>query len=193
MNNVIKIERWKPIWFTHCKYQVSCFGKVKSVYTISKMGVIRFTGTILKTTINHRGYEKVKLQWFNTEGKSIKKTMSVHRLVCAAFNLNLLNKPEVNHKDLNQLNNHFRNLEWATSKENANHAQLNGARPTAKPKIKKGFNYDAKYNHKVIVDINTGVFYESKELADLLGTTRKQICRILAEERNPNTTQYRYA
>lgn len=46
---------------------------------------------------------------------------------------------------------------------------------------------------KIILDLNTGIFYESpQELADLLGIKKKYLCRTLAEERKPNTTQYRY-
>ena len=36
-----------------------------------------------------------------------------------------MNKKEVNHIDENKLNNHFLNLEWCTSKENANHGTRN--------------------------------------------------------------------
>lgn len=36
----------------------------------------------------------------------------VHRIVAKLFIPNYENKPYVNHKDLNKLNNHFSNLEW---------------------------------------------------------------------------------
>lgn len=88
--------RWKPLMFCQGKYQINTFGKVKSVYTISKTGFIRLTGTILKTTVNHNGYEKVKLSWFEN-GKRIKKTMAVHRLVGMAFIPNPQTKPEMVH------------------------------------------------------------------------------------------------
>jgi hypothetical protein len=48
-------------------------------------------------------------------------------------------------------------------------------------------------SYKPIIDLNTGVFYNSGELAMLLGKPRKEISRWLTEERKPNTTQYRYA
>lgn len=54
------------------------------------------------------------------------KNMYVYRLVAIAFIHNPENKPEVNHKDGNTLNDSKDNLEWSTDKENKEHAVLNG-------------------------------------------------------------------
>jgi len=48
-----------------------------------------------------------------------------HRLVAQTFIPNKHNKPEVNHKDGNGLNNNIDNLEWVTHKENMQHAGEN--------------------------------------------------------------------
>jgi len=189
MNTKIKKEKWLPIWYTNAKYRVSNFGRVMSVYSMSKYGVIRMTGTILVPSVNKNGYATASLKWIEN-GVFIKKTKKVHRLVCEAFHPNPENKPEVNHKDLNKLNNFFRNLEWATSKENTNHAQKAGARPIGSPYVKV---VNRKISYKPIIDLNTGIFYTSEELAFVLGTKKRYVNRLLSGERGPNNTQYQYA
>jgi hypothetical protein len=51
---------------------------------------------------------------------------TIHRLIAETFIPNIDNKPEVNHKDGNKLNNHIDNLEWSTHKENCEHRELTG-------------------------------------------------------------------
>jgi HNH endonuclease/NUMOD4 motif/NUMOD1 domain len=85
-------------------YEVSSFGQVRN----------KNTGRILKKAIMS-GYYCVGLSNKKT------KTFSVHQLVAKAFIPNPENKPQVNHKDKNSLNNNLENLEWATNKENSIH------------------------------------------------------------------------
>src|SRR5687767_9496561 len=119
-------ELWKPYEMYGKGFLVSSHGRIKSVYWTSKTGQpIMLKGTVLKTSINDRGYEYVSIKIPLTNKK---KRLTVHRIVCALFHPNPENKPQVNHKDLNQLNNHSANLEWATAKENTHHAHSNGAR-----------------------------------------------------------------
>ncbi len=69
---------------------------------------------------------KIFLKWNkNTEYARVKiygKYQYVHRLVANKFIPNPYNKPQVNHKDLNKLNNDYTNLEWVTSKQNIQHS-----------------------------------------------------------------------
>lgn len=78
--------------------------------------------------INKDGYLKVDLY-----RNGNRTTERVNRLVATAFIPNPENKPDVNHKDGNKLNNHYSNLEWVTKSENMKHAYQTGlakAHPT---------------------------------------------------------------
>ncbi len=97
------MEIWKTI-STHPKYKVSNNGRVKS----SKI--------ILALSIN-AGYYALRLV-----GDDDRRGLKVHRLVAKAFIPNPENKPCVNHKDGNKLNNNVDNLEWCTYSENTIHA-----------------------------------------------------------------------
>lgn len=110
-------EIWKDIEGYEGLYQVSNFGRVKSLnyrYT-EKEG-------ILKPIKNKDGYLYVGL-WKNRKGKKFR----VHKLVASVFipNDNPIEKTEINHKDENPSNNHFNNLEWVTPKENCNYGTRN--------------------------------------------------------------------
>lgn len=71
------------------------------------------TNKYLKQKIDKYGYPCVSMSVNNKN-----KTKTVHRLVAEAFIPNPANKPTVNHKDENKLNNRVGNLEWMTVAEN---------------------------------------------------------------------------
>lgn len=87
-------------------------------YDVSDSGTVKRkdNGKILRKHINDSGYEVVCL-WLAGKDKHYR----VHRLVAEAFIPNTGNKPQVNHKDGNKLNNNVNNLEWATNSENIQH------------------------------------------------------------------------
>lgn len=68
----------------------------------------------------------------------IVKRFPVHKLVTQCFIPNPENKKQVNHIDLNKLNNCVENLEWVTPSENAIHAYKN--EPKVRQAILKGAN-----------------------------------------------------
>lgn len=113
----------------------------EGLYSVDRHGNITNdkTGHRMTPCKNSWGYMNVYLRK-NGKGKSEK----VHRIVANAFLPNPLNKREVNHIDGNKANNELGNLEWATTKENINHAVTTGLIP-----------------HKRIRIIETGNVYSS--------------------------------
>jgi len=115
-------EVWEYVVGYEKKYQVSNLGRVKrSGYNkVSKDCKYRRAYKDEKEIaqmIRKNGYKKLSLGL----NKVIKNEL-VHRLVALAFIQNPMNKKCVNHIDGNKENNNVKNLEWATSKENINHA-----------------------------------------------------------------------
>lgn len=102
-------EIWKDIKGYEGLYQVSNYGKVKSLIQNNSR-----RKKVLKPYLNNSGYLRVNL--YDKLGKA--KKLYIHRLVA----LNFLDKPNnkniVNHIDCNKLNNCVENLEWCDQKFN---------------------------------------------------------------------------
>ncbi len=100
-------------------------------YLVTKEGVIinKTNNRVLRPGVNSKGYLRVSIGGVR---------MFVHRLVAEQYVPNPENKPQVNHKDGNKLNNHYTNLEWVTNQENRDHTvrsnlQISGSKcPWAK-------------------------------------------------------------
>jgi hypothetical protein len=123
-------EIWKDIESYDGYYQISNFGRVKSL----NREIIRsdgkknkYKGRILKSHISKRGYYIVDIHINN-----LRKTYNIHRLIAINFISNPSNKKQVNHIDSNPLNNSINNLEWVNNLENTCHRS-------------KKYKYSSKY------------------------------------------------
>lgn len=117
--NDIEGEVWRDIKGYKNIYQVSTFGRIKSLERISWNGHKwhGHKGRIIKQGILPSGYLKVSLC---KDGKI--KTILVHRIVSFAFIENKYNKLEVNHINGVKHENIISNLEWVTHSENGVHS-----------------------------------------------------------------------
>jgi hypothetical protein len=88
-------------------------------YEITRNGEVinKHTGRHIKPQKNGKGYLRVGIG---------KKLLFVHRLVAEKYMPNPDNKPQVNRKDGNKLNNCVDNLEWVSNDENRVHALKHG-------------------------------------------------------------------
>ena len=111
-----KNEIWKDIPGYEGYYQISNFGRIKSLARGK-----RFNEKIRVMRRQNNGYLYAVLSANNK-----RKTVRPHRLVALCFLENTHKRKTVNHKDFNKSNNHVDNLEWNTIQENITHACING-------------------------------------------------------------------
>lgn len=115
-----KVEEWKDIKGYEGLYQISNFGRVKSLIGwngkkyISREKILKVSRQGINKTYCRYKVDLIK------DGK--RKNFKVHRLVAEAFIPNPNNYKEVNHKDSNPLNNCVYNLEWCDHEYNIKHS-----------------------------------------------------------------------
>lgn len=105
------MEYWKPVIGFEDRYEVSSHGRVRNR-----------AGKILK--LHKRSH--YLFVGLHKNGKL--RSVDVHRLVATHFcEGRSEDRNEVNHKNLNKLDNRSENLEWVSHLENVRHAFENGA------------------------------------------------------------------
>ena len=158
------VEKWKDIPGYEGLYQASNLGKIRN----------EKTRNILSGGIK-RGYKEVILIKDNK-----RKYKLVHRLIALTYIPNNSNKPQVNHKDGNKLNNNVDNLEWCTRSENMKHAYRTGLETPLyaknNPRAKKIKQYDL--NNKLIKE-----YYGIKEASRINNLNPRDISKCCQGKR----------
>lgn len=116
-------EKWLPVVGYESLYEVSNFGRVRSLdhQVKKKNGVVeQKRGKELSPRLAGKGYLYVTLYY-----SGVRNQVAVHRLVAMAF-IGADNGLHVNHIDLDKTNNTVENLEWVTRSGNAQHAKSAG-------------------------------------------------------------------
>jgi hypothetical protein len=136
-------EEWRDVVGFEGLYQVSNFGRVKSLdrWCIRSDGQRqRFSGVMMKAHANRgsgkRGQRKGRYLSVELSREHKHRFFLVHRLVLEAFVPNPDPKiyTQCNHKDENTHNNHVSNLEWCSPVQNINYGTRN---ERANSKIRK--------------------------------------------------------
>ena len=118
-------EIWKPVKGFEDFYEVSNFGRVRSLDRVivkphprNTSMTLRYImkGRILKQKRHPAGYWSVELYT-----DTFHQTKTVHRMVAESFIPNPNNLPEVNHIDEDKSNSLVTNLEWVTKSGNMQH------------------------------------------------------------------------
>lgn len=160
----METEIWEPISGYEGFYEVSNFGRVKSLCA----GKWR-TEAIRKLVLDKDGYFTVCLK-----KDGVVKNMKVHRLVASAFIPNPEHYPEVNHKNEIRNDNRVDNLEWCTSRYNQTYhdKHLKLCKPVCK-----------------IDDFGNviGVYSSVNDAAASVGVTASHMSTVLSGRRKRNT------
>ena len=172
-------EIWRDINGWEGRYQVSNFGRVKSVARkvrstpFGKGEGLKPIPERIVTLQDRNGYNTAYLSAIKkVNGKTIriKKRYGVHRLVAEAFIPNPKGKPQVNHINRNRKNNNVNNLEWATGSENQRHWRDQFDNPPINT---------AKWS-KAVRCVETGEEYESLlDASRKMGINYSGICRVV--------------
>jgi hypothetical protein len=155
-------EIWKDVIGYEGNYAVSNLGNIKSPKKIvrhPKGGDKTLSEKNIKPRPNKHGYYSINMC---LNGK-VKNTL-LHRLIAITFIPNPDNKPQVNHKDGNKLNNSVGNLEWCTRVENSRHAWDNGLNESCRLAASiRASKKIGRLNHKSVRVLNvvSNVVYES--------------------------------
>ncbi len=178
------MEEWRPVVGCVGLYEVSNYGRVRSLDRISQYNAYGkridrpIRGKVLKPQFDGMGnYLHVSIT--TKDGKHVSR--NVHRLVAEAFVDNPLGLPEVNHKDEDKTNNRANNLEWCDHTYNNNYG-------SKKDSTKGERNAAAKLTKETVLKIRCDYIPYSHdhgiyELAKKYGISARHVHQIVTRTR----------
>ena len=144
-------EIWLPVPYYEREYDVSNFGRVRSVVRVveDKNGITRFLpGKELRIKRNSSGYPCVHLY---RSGEAKGTYFAVHTLVLSAFVGLRPEGMECLHRDGDPENSYVGNLHWDTRKENAQDTLRHGRNFSAnKTSCPQGHPYDDLNTYRAV-------------------------------------------
>lgn len=164
-------EEWRPVSGYEGLYEVSNFGRVRSLPHMQRGGrgnpLRSYGGKYLKSVTPRGGYPRVSL----SKGGIVRED-SIHVLVCTAFHgPKPVDKDLVAHSDGDPSNANARNLRWATFKENEADKLRHGRRPLG----------EEVHGSKLIPEIVTKIRAQHGscgEIAEKFGVSKSTIWEI---------------
>lgn len=150
------MENWKDINGYEGLYQVSNFGRVKSL--------VRKKERILKSRYV-KGDRNSMYDITALYKNKIREDMSVHRLVVEHFISTIPDEMVVNHKDFDGTNNYVDNLEIITQQENTIHYHSRNGNPL--------------YNKELMIKLHHGDKMGLREIGRMFNTSHGRIKKIL--------------
>lgn len=115
-------EEWRPVEFCPTRYEISNFGKIRSLrHVTGAYDLLRTVPKELKLRELPSGHLYVSLYNNGLIGNYL-----IHRLVAHHFLGRSNNEMQCAHLDGNPKNNLFTNLKWCSCKENMSHKKIHG-------------------------------------------------------------------
>ena len=174
---IVVIEEWKPVVGFEGKYEVSNFGRVKSLNYRSVKGRER----ILRPYKDTKNHNYMKLTLVAASSKIV--TIHVHRLEMTAFE-GPANGRFIDHIDGDGSNNRLSNLRYCTHRENLtfNNVKWKRKRWSEHPGVHYNQNSNGKNKWRSIIQIdhkkiNIGTFATESEAAAAYLSKLKEISK----------------